>query len=135
MEDSSVPEHAGQTARLPGAVRSPRAAALGEPRPMSNLWMATLNSESPRYAEWRLILGGDDVPLYSPADFTALFGKESVRVYRLNVDMLHKEQLDRLINHVAEKFRVYPHEVREAIKKDGFPIRWEDVIVAFSMRA
>lgn len=115
---------------------------------MNRLWWATLNSSSPRYEIWRNILDGDEVPLKHPAAQRATLGvpiieravgtpamEENVEVYVLNLYGLTKFQIERLVAFISEKFRTPTHEVEETIRREGFPIRADDVIVAFSLRA
>jgi hypothetical protein len=106
---------------------------------MKGLWSATLNPSSPRYHEWHAILGGNDVPLLSPRESEAQLGAETDQVYLLNVPALSEQQLNRLINHLAKKFGAACDatldEIRSEVKSKGMPIRYADVIVAFSMRA
>lgn len=99
------------------------------------LWWATLFSGSPRYTDWRRILGSDDVPLMSAGSGNATLGNESVEVYLLDLSQLSPEQFDRLVMFVANKFRATPAEMRDGIMQEGFPIRAADVTVAFDMRA
>ena len=52
------------------------------------LWWARLASDSPRYQEWREILGSDDVPLISPASGQAQLGEETDEIHLLDVKQL-----------------------------------------------
>lgn len=103
------------------------------------LWWATLCSSSPRYQDWLAILGTADVPLVRPADFESTLGEGgtafTTRVYLLNIADLRREQFDRLVTHIAAKFKAPEAEVRDEILRSGFPIRSEDVTVSFSLRA
>lgn len=107
---------------------------------MNRLWWATLNPKSPRYETWRTILGSEYIPLKSPAPAKADLGQpdvkeKNVEVYQLDAQELTGEQRDRLIAFCCEKFKVPDREVIETVARDGFPVRTEDVVVAFSMRA
>lgn len=103
---------------------------------MNRLWWATLSTRSPRYAEWRAVLDTDEVPLVGPNAISAtLEGIGKHQVYLLDLNKLSSEQRDRLVLHVAKKFRVDPEQVAISMRCEGFPIREEDVIVAFSIRA
>ncbi len=104
---------------------------------MSNpLFTAVLNSQSPRYSDWRHVLGHDSVPIKSPQVAKANLGDElDVEVYQLDIEALSPEQRDRLVNFVALKFGVAPVKVEEQLESIGFPIRAVDVTVGYSMRA
>jgi hypothetical protein len=102
---------------------------------MNALWSATLNPSSPRYHDWCAVLQADSVPLKSPAECQATLGDESARVYLLDVPRLTEEQSERLAGHLARKFNVATEIVILQLESQGLPIRVEDVIVAFNMRA
>lgn len=100
------------------------------------LWCAYLRGGSPRYEEWRAILGGDEVELADPYERRATLEKPDVPVYLLSVKRLSEEQRRRLARFVAEKCGVREEEVRGQFEANGhFPIREEDVTLVFSMRA
>jgi hypothetical protein len=102
---------------------------------MPELWSASLNERSPRYADWRRILGSDDVPLESPHEGMAQLGGELDTVYALDLKKLTPEQFSRLVDWIALQFQERPDHVRKDLTKEGFPIRAADVHVAFSLRA
>jgi len=106
---------------------------------MSNrLWTATLNRSSPRYATWSRILGSDEVPLRSPRSQMAILGEaeEHAEVYLLDALHLAPGQRERLEAWIAKKYGVSIAEARaETEAKGHFPIRAEDVDVAYDMRA
>jgi hypothetical protein len=100
------------------------------------LWWARLVSTSPRYADWFGILGTDKVPLRSPAEGeTEFVGEGKFNVYVLDLDKLSEEQFDRLTSFVARKFKADLEVVRQEVRRDGFPIRAEDVCISYDMRA
>lgn len=100
------------------------------------LWTAHLNSQSPRYKEWREIFLTDEVKLQSPIPLNARLGEEQTKIYAINVGDLDEATLGRLMTNIAGKFGVSEEMVAAQIEKDAcFPIRESDVIVAFSMRA
>jgi hypothetical protein len=115
---------------------------------MNRLWWATLNPGSPRYRIWREILDQDEVPIKHYAPAKATLGvpmteravgtpvmEENVEVYALDLQELGSAQIRRLAAFVSEKFSTPVDQVEATIRIEGFPIRAEDVIVAFSMRA
>lgn len=105
---------------------------------MNGLWSATLDSRSPRYAHWNRILGGDDVPLKSPASFLADFGglgEKHVEVYAVDLAKFSPDQTQRLIEFITERFGAPASEVSKELATNGFPIRAADVFIAFSLRA
>jgi hypothetical protein len=114
---------------------------------MNRLWWATLNTGSPRYRIWREILDSDEVPIkhYTPAKATLgvpaierAVGtpavEENVEVYELDLGELGSAQIRRLAAFVSAKFITTLEQVEATIRIEGFPIRSEDVIVAFSTR-
>jgi hypothetical protein len=103
---------------------------------MNDLWRATLNPHSPRYQEWRGILGDEKVPLVTPMAITAVLGQEKDEVYLLDWQNLDCEASERLLDFVCKRFGANPEEVALQLDKDGhFPIRTSDVIISFSESA
>lgn len=102
---------------------------------MDGLWSATLNPHSPRYEQWKEILGSEIVPLKSPSSFKTKLGDEEDEVYALDLSKFTEQAMDRLVLFVREKFGAPEDEVVEELRVHGFPIRDSDVIVAFSLRA
>src|SRR5579863_9960965 len=104
---------------------------------MSNeLWSAILNPAGPNYHTWRDLLGSENVPLKCCSSSKATLGEEKdVEVYMLDLRALTLGQRARLLNSIAQKFRVPVFEVEAEIARSGFPIRAADVIVAISTRA
>ena len=102
---------------------------------MSTLYFATLNPQSSRYAEWCEIFDCHHVPLLSAQERIATLGSEiNVPIYMLDLAELTAMQRSRLAYRVASKFGCSITEVREQMDFVGFPIRKDDVIVAFTMR-
>lgn len=100
------------------------------------LWWATLNGRSPRYADWQSVLHEDRIPLRSAQSLNATLEGEPRKqeVYLLDLGRLSEEQLNRLICFCAKKFKATEAEVRDGILHDGFPVRAEDVTIAFDLR-
>ena len=72
-----------------------------------------------RAKEWRRVLGTATVPVTTPISTTAnLPGKPCAWVFFLDVKMLSKEQLVKLVMHLAEKFKVETSEVAETMHRD-----------------
>lgn len=105
--------------------------------PRMPLWTAHLDPHSPRYADWKKIfLDSDEVKISSPLPFKATLGAEQTRVYAIRIGDMNAETLARLMTSIAERFGVSEEAVKQQIETDAhFPIREEDVIVAFSSRA
>jgi len=103
---------------------------------MKELWHATLDSKSPRYEDWKRILGTDRVPLMRPFSTHADLGPEKdVEIYLLDWQQLDEEQSSRLLAFLAQKFNVLEQEIENDLDCDGhFPIRAADVFVTFDMR-
>jgi hypothetical protein len=99
------------------------------------LWWARLVSNSPRYSKWRYILESDDVPLKAPGSFQAALNGIPTECYALDLEKLTPEQHSRLVEWISKQFSVPVEEVRESLPTEGFPIRAEDVSVAYDLRA
>lgn len=102
------------------------------------LWWAHLSQSSPRYQLWREVLESDDVPLQRPVSELAFLGddtKNAAEIYQLDLSKFTAQQLERLTQQIAKKFGVPESEVSAELAANGFPIRAEDVFVAFDLRA
>jgi len=100
------------------------------------LWSAILHPCGPRYETWKKVFGSDQVLLQSARTVKAELGDEKdVEVYMLNLAAMTLQQRARLLGLIARNFGVPIYEVERQIAEKGFPIRAEDVIVSFSMRA
>jgi hypothetical protein len=100
------------------------------------LWSATLCSSSPRYQDWKRILGSDEAPIINPKPFATNLGPEMlVEVYSLDVARLSFDQHARLVDFIVERFGVKGREVVRGLESDGFPIRAADVSVSYDLRA
>ena len=100
------------------------------------LWDAILSSSSPRFQDWQKILGSVQVPITSPKSFRTNLGPEQgVEVYMLDLERLDFKQRERLKQFVSEKFGIRLRDVEQVLEHDGFPIRAEDVIVSYDLRA
>jgi hypothetical protein len=97
------------------------------------LWTATLNPQSPRYAEWKAALQSDTIPLVGPGEMRGELGTETTNVYLVDVSSLTTNQKNRLAEHLAAKFKTKPAEVLREMETSGLPIRTADVIVAYSI--
>lgn len=102
----------------------------------NRLWWATLSLRSPRYQTWLDILGTNEVPLKSARLHAADLGPEKdVEVYLLDLAKFDQGQRWRLIEWIGSKFGASRGEIEGELDQVGFPIRAEDVTVAFDMRA
>jgi hypothetical protein len=97
-------------------------------------WTCHLLTSSPRYESWRKILESDEAPIVSPTPIKALLGAEMADVFRLNIAKLTADQRSRLIDFIVQKFNVAEATAQSEIEVNGFPIRAEDVVVAFDHR-
>jgi hypothetical protein len=95
-----------------------------------------LNPGGPNYEHWFRIFGRKTVPVLSPTPTRATSGEEKdVEVYLLNIRAMTLHQRARLLGFIANKFGVPIFEVQQQIERDGFPIRANDVILSYDMRA
>jgi hypothetical protein len=101
----------------------------------NKLFWATLVESSPRFAQWREVLGSTDVPIKSPISSFAELADGRDDVYEIDLESLDQEQLTRLVDFVVKRFGADSDLVRSTILDEGFPIRASDVIVAMSLRA
>jgi len=100
------------------------------------LWWASLNHSSPRYADWFAILGQDRVPLLSPWTAKAKLGEETCEVYALDWQNLEGDASQRLLEFIAKKFGVGTEVIEADLDRDGhFPIREQDVTIFYDIRA
>src|SRR5215831_1757621 len=97
-------------------------------------WKCHLMESSPRYENWRKILGSDEAPILSPNPIKGIFGAEVVDIFRLNVAKLNADQRERLIDFICEKFGASRATAAAEIETASFPIRAADVVVAFDHR-
>lgn len=100
------------------------------------LWEAKLNGSSPRYADWKAILGTDKVPLLSPQTAETKLGEETCAVYLMDWQNLDEEASNRLLDFLAKKFNADREVIAADLDETGyFPIREADVTVFYDMRA
>ena len=97
-------------------------------------WTCHLLRSSPRYENWRKILESDEAPIISPTPVKGALGAEMADVFRLNIAKLSADQRERLIDFIVEKFGVARATAQSELETNGFPIRAEDVCVAFDHR-
>jgi len=102
-------------------------------------WDCHLMKSSPRYEEWRAILGTDEVPIISPTPASAILGTEMAEVYKLDIAKLALDQKSLLIDFCIRRFGSnvtadQRAEIERELNEVGFPIRAEDVTVAFDHR-
>jgi hypothetical protein len=98
---------------------------------MNKIFRGVLRRESPRYEAWRGILGGDDVPVKAPLSAQGYLGGQPADIYELDLDRFSPEQTNRLAEWISRRFSVLPAQVLSELPVQGFPIRAEDVSVAF----
>lgn len=102
---------------------------------MVKAWTCYLMKASPRYEAWRAILGSDEVPIKNPIEQEAQLGdSERALVHPIDIKALSADQRDRLIDFIIEKFGADVVEINHRLDTEGFPIRAEDVSVAFDAR-
>lgn len=97
-------------------------------------WKCHLLQSSPRYENWRKILGSDEAPIRNPVPIKAIFGAEITEIFRLDIAKLTADQRSRLVAFIVEKFNVAEATAQAEIETSGFPIRAADVCVAFDHR-
>jgi hypothetical protein len=97
---------------------------------------AILDPRGPNYQDWFRIFGHNSVPLISPEKKLATLGEEKdIEVYLLNLRGMTLNQRARLLGFIANKFNEPIFTVQKEIERDGFPIRANDVILSYDMRA
>lgn len=100
------------------------------------LWSATLLQSSPRYQDWRKILGSDEVPITSHRPFATELGPEGLQeVYSLDLNRFDRVQVQRLMDVMVDRFGLKPHQAKQVLESEGFPIRAVDVLVSYDVRA
>jgi hypothetical protein len=99
------------------------------------MFKARLYARSPRYEQWRRILGSDDIPLAGLRSHFANLGDETgVEFYPLDVNRLTPEQRERLVRFLSARHNAPRRSVEEQLDTVGFPVRSADVVVAISLR-
>lgn len=104
-------------------------------RQENRLWWAILRQDSPRYEQWHKVLGSTAVPLKALASHAADLGGQETQVYDLDLSKLDAGQRQRLVDFIQERFHCNREEIERDLDDEGFPVRDEDVSVAFSLRA
>jgi|SRR5215470_14755252 len=97
-------------------------------------WTCHLMKSSPRYENWREILQSDEAPIRNPVPIKAIFGAEIAEIFRLDIAKLTADQRSRLIAFMVQKFNIAEATALAELEVNGFPIRAEDVCVAFDLR-
>lgn len=100
------------------------------------MFKATLSGTSLRAEDFKAVFGTLDVPVknFQPvqADLPGLQGKD---IYLLDVESLTTEQMDKLVDHVADKFGIRNKAgIRNEIKTNGFPILADDINIVIDPR-
>src|SRR5262249_38859137 len=102
---------------------------------MVKAWTCHLLKSSPRYHTLRAILNSDEVPIKNPIEHEAQLGdSERALVHALDIKASSADQTDRLIDFIIEKLGADIAEINHRLDTEGFPIRAEDVSVAFDAR-
>ena len=100
------------------------------------LWSAILRTSSPRFGEWSKILGASNVPIVHPRPYAMELGEEGLQnVLSLDLERFDRWQVQRLLEFMVDRFALKPHEAKRVLETDGFPIRAEDVVVSYDLRA
>jgi hypothetical protein len=103
---------------------------------MPELFSAILRPSTPNYDTWLKLLGSNQVPLKSAKSVKAeIGGEKGVEVYLINLAAMTLKQRSVLLGFISRNFGVPVYEVEKEIAHKGFPIRAEDVIVSYSLRA
>lgn len=98
--------------------------------------LAGLSPDSPRRNDWLFVFGRlDCIPLtgYQPQAATVP-GRPDALVYMLDLERLAPAERERLIHHLAVRFKLHVAEVARDLDRVGCPILAEDVLVAVPMR-
>lgn len=96
---------------------------------------AHLSPTSPRADDWRRVFGdGLTVPIRSPVPAPTELPIGTRDVYLIDIQRLNEGQLDRLVAHLAERFKIDREVVRAGVHTQGVPILAEDVVTVFDLR-
>lgn len=92
---------------------------------------ATISESSERAADWQKVFGRlHDIPLKSPFPLAVnVPGKVGVMAYFLDLVALTDDERTRLIDHIAERFKLPRDQVVIEIGAAGVPILANDVFV------
>jgi hypothetical protein len=97
----------------------------------SALTTASINPNSPRFAEWNQVFGSDRIPICGPfVRVGRAPGLARAEFYRLDISRLTGAQIDNLVRHLSRKFEIPEAEVVIGIiGEHGVPILADDVVV------
>lgn len=93
---------------------------------MSKDFIVKLNESSERAAYWIKVFGTLEVPVMSPAPVMASTPRGVEPNYFLDLPALEDEVRERLIDHLAEQFRIPRAEVATLLSAHGVPIPQAD---------
>ncbi|MFX0188715.1 MAG: hypothetical protein ACFE8A_13375 [Candidatus Hodarchaeota archaeon] len=86
-----------------------------------------ISSKSKRYPDFMKVFGTSIVKVKSPTPHYANTPHhKKVLVYSLDLDLLTKEQREKLIHHISEKFNQPIDFVRDNLDREGMPILAEE---------
>lgn len=94
-------------------------------------YLATIREDSPRCPEWLEIFGSRTVIVKEPLPHQAPLDGRTMRFYRLDVEQLAPDVLERLVSFVSRKSRLAADLVRSQIAdpNHGVPILADDVVL------
>lgn len=91
---------------------------------------AMISEQSPRYHEWVMVFGTNEVPIINILVPNRANVLGQVRdVYMLDLRKLSDEQTSNLIEHISNKFGIPRDDVRRDLHQHGVPLLAEDLII------
>ena len=83
-----------------------------------------------RAAKWREVYGSTCIPLTSKLPYPAFYRGGVGMFYRVNIEQITPDQLERAICYIAKEFDLSAADVRKGIlHQEGIPIKAADVKV------
>jgi hypothetical protein len=86
-----------------------------------------------REEEFLKVFGRTTVNVESPIPHMASIpGKGRCRIYKLDLNLISEEEREKLVAHIAEKFKLNPEFVKAELARAGLPILADECTVVIS---
>jgi hypothetical protein len=97
---------------------------------------AWILSGTERTDTWIRVFGGVSVPLLTVIPEIAYLPEVGfAAVFRVDIDALTPDQIDRLVGHLALRFCVRQDDVRQGLKVEGLPLLADDLLIVAAEEA
>ena len=97
---------------------------------MTGDFVAVINENSPRAADWAIVFGGRGIAIVSPyPEWRSLPGVGMALVVMMDMSRIGPEQYKRLVKHISTRFELPEGDVERDLYWRGCPILFKDVTV------